>query len=332
MPDMLEKQLAARLRSVGDAVPDTIEPPADLELLVRRRRRTLRRTTRAGVLTAAAVAAGVFALIAVFAAAEPSVEVVDPPPSPVARGAVMLDARGTFVVAIDANARQLSTLASVERGNLSNAQLTNDHRTLWYQSTAGIGGTSCGEILRADVLTGVSHKVGQGLAYAISPDGSRLAVVGEGLDECRAAARPLPAIAWTSDGGRLVRARCAGECEPVRMYDVSHAAPQRVRDGSIQIVDIDVDAKQLAFGPDALFAVAPGGRVRKYDAASFDGLGSVTDERVEQVIPTVAGTFVVQRGSLAAVPELSLVVDGDLRLVRSFADFGTLTPIRPVAR
>jgi hypothetical protein len=26
------------------------------------------------------------------------------------------------------------------------------------------------------------------------------------------------------------------------------------------------------------------------------------------------------------------VVDGDLRLVRSFADFGTLTPIRPVAR
>ena len=58
---------------------------------------------------------------------------VDPLPA----GTVLLAAQGRDVVALGSNGEQLATMIHAQRGAVVDAQITRDHRWLWYLSVAG---------------------------------------------------------------------------------------------------------------------------------------------------------------------------------------------------
>ena len=173
---------------VGDAVPDEVEPPADLEQRVARVRNRRRGMARFTALSAAAIVVVAVATVAVVARpSAPARNRVDVngrpgPADPLAAGTVMLDSRASFVVAVGADGSQVATLVNAGRGTILDAQLTADHHWLWYLSVAKTkkAGAECGEVVRADITSGNSAIVARAVSFAISPDGSRLALAGGG--------------------------------------------------------------------------------------------------------------------------------------------------------
>ena len=162
----------------------------------------------------------------------------------------MLDSHDAFVVGLDRTGHQIATLVSARRGNIIDAQLTRDHRSLWYLSVAGRGGVDCGEVVRAEILTGASTIVAHAVSFAVSPDGARLALAGGGIESglCTSLASPprvqvvvtdtnsgavsawaddgpepvrgVNQMRWSPDGHHVVTRLCNKTCEPLVAFDV----------------------------------------------------------------------------------------------------------------
>src|SRR5205085_1665685 len=201
MPDALEQHLAAGLQAVAGTVPDDLAPPADLEqrvAKVRNRRRGVTLLAALSAVAAVVIAALTIAAITGRAPAPNRVDVSGPGSTadPLVAGTVMLDSRASFVVAVGADGGQVATLVNAARGVIVDAQLTRDHRWLWYLSVAKTkkAGAECGEVVRADIMRGTSEIVAHAVSFAISPDGMRLALAGGG-DFARGACLPLTGAA-----------------------------------------------------------------------------------------------------------------------------------------
>jgi hypothetical protein len=342
--DTLERELAARLRDVGDFVPDVLEPPVDLELRVARRRRRssrARRTTAFAV--AACVAFGVAVVAVVARASSPSrvgvaASISRSDAMNLLSDTVMLDARDRYAVGLNANGRQIITVAASHSGKVVNAQLTRDHKTLWYLSVAGTPGVDCGKLVRADIATGDSRIVGTAIAFGISPDGSRIALSGRGacapapathllvrdLISGRVSSAPDTAaptvISWSPNGDRLV-----ARTDRSTAYDV----PARLG-RALAPRDMPIDGP-AAFGVDGLY-VLEAGRLDRWSLSLTKRTTVVANvgPSASQVVPTAAGTYVVARSEPGGPADQLYVVDhGALVHVRDFRSFGTMTPVLP---
>jgi hypothetical protein len=253
MRSALEQRLADRLHDVGALLPDELDPPADLE------RRVARVGTRhkGRVFTVLSIAALLVVTLGTVAVVSQSSggtrvdvrgrAVIDPLPA----GTVMLDARQSYVVAVDAGGHQVATLVNVQRGTVIDAQLTSDHRWLWYLSVAGRAGKDCGEVVRADVNSGTSEIMARAVSFAISPDGTRLArATGDELedgcvslthidtrahlvisdlrtgdrstwvDQASPRASVFSQMRWSNDGRNVVTRVCGQSCESLVRFEV----------------------------------------------------------------------------------------------------------------
>ena len=264
MPDVLERQLAARLLELADATGDgELVPPADLELqIARRRARTSagRRWTGASV---AAVLAVVVAMVAVVhgtsgtrsvAVSAPSTTVPAAARDPLPAGTVMLAAKGRDVLALDARGHQIATMVHAVRGDIQYARVTADHRELWYLSRKH-GTSACADVVRADIEGRSSMIVTHAVAFDISPDGTRLALYGAGdlahdrcepvrtraggalvvVDIATGAASALEldsagGLRWTSDATAIDVLSCLADgCAPSARVAVPHLLDQPLR-------------------------------------------------------------------------------------------------------
>jgi hypothetical protein len=341
--DTLERELAVRLRDVGDFVPDVVEPPEDLELRVARRRRRSSRARRTTALVAVACVAFGVAVVAVARASTPSRVGVATSTSrsdamDLLSETVMLDARDRYAVGLNANGRQIITVAASHSGNVVSAQLTRDHKTLWYLSVAGTPGVDCGKLVRADIATGDSRIVGTAIAFGISPDGSRIALSGRGacapapathllvrdLISGRVSSAPdnaaPTAISWSAHGDRLV-----ARTDRSTAYDV----PARLG-RALAPRDMPIDGPAV-FGVDGLY-VLEAGRLDRWNLSLTKRTTVVADVEpaASQVVPTAAGTYVVARSEPGGPADALYVVDrGALVAVRDFRSFGTMAPVLP---
>src|SRR5262245_60271695 len=238
MHDVIEQRLAARLREIGEAVPDDIVVPADLQLRVHREQRRVRRARR---WPAVAAAAGVVALVGSLAAVRgaahhDSVRVGSSSPTRAADdalhpGTVMLSSYDHYVVSLDRNGRRNETMV-VSPGVISYARATDTHHAIWYLSHRG-GSRTCGEVVRADVDGQTSTIVARAVAFDVSHDGSRLALYGAGdlaHDQCAPVRGPgtgrvvvvdlttlrsstvaldgVTSLRWSLDGSSVMAVRC----------------------------------------------------------------------------------------------------------------------------
>jgi hypothetical protein len=336
MDDLLERALAAKLREVGDAVPDDIDPPADLELRVaRQRKRSRMSSSSAFAVSMAAVLVAVVATAAVVRLTTPGpspatrARLVDPLPA----GTVMLAAQGRDVVALDAAGNQLATMIHAERGSVVDAQITRDHRWLWYLSVAGTPGRDCGEVVRADIVDRSSTVIAHARSFGISPDARNLALSGYGDVAHGACERAKPAaiatidlwtrtreqvtvdnidaLRYSGDGRSLVGHQCVnGSCDVVTF---GH------HDGVQAISGAKVEAEEFAYDGADLLVVGSARHdvdLFRQSTVQFAFLRTVlsASATIEQVLPTHADLFVV-----ATAP------GKPPRLYR--ADEGALTPI-----
>jgi hypothetical protein len=284
MTSTLEQRLAARLHDVGALTPADVDPPLDLDDRVARRKRqhrSRRGYAFVGLAAAVVVAVGTAAVL-VRSPTTRSVEVHSPTVDPLPSGTVMLDARQSFVVAIDANAHQLATLVHAGRGTVIDAQLTGDHRSLWYLSVAGAAGKECGEVVRADMMSGTSEIVARAVSFAISPDGRRLALAGAGdtgrgscvpltgsstrarvtvidrrdgssatwVDEATPRAYAFNQMRWSPDGRNVVTRVCGETCEALVRFEVPSELDGVLRSHVVAKSGFLGVRPPAAFGPD----------------------------------------------------------------------------------
>jgi len=385
MPDALEQRLAAGLQAVADTVSDDLAPPADLEQRVAKVRSRRRGMTLLAALSAAAAVVIAALAIAAITGRPPAPNRVDvngpgSTADPLAAGTVMLDSRSSFVVAVGADGSQVATLVNAARGVIIDAQLTTDHRWIWYLSVAKTkkAGAECGEVVRADILRGTSTIVAHAVSFAISPDGTRLALAGGG-DGAGAACLPLTDAAvrarvavtdlasqarstwtdavgprvnafnqmrWSNDGRSIVTRVCAATCASIVAYDVpaNLGAPLQLR--TLDRSGFLGEQPSAAFGPDGRLFVLERNVAAEwrdhvqslvvYDAATL--AHPTADLRVDfhwdlkEVVPTEVATFVVgtersESGQATRPTALYRVEHGNLVAVKTFADFGVLTPV-----
>jgi hypothetical protein len=384
MRDTLEQRLAAGLQRVGEKVPDDLDPPADLQERVARVRSRRRAVARLVTLSAAAIVTVALGTVVVAGRApKPNRIDVNGPPEvsdPLAAGTVMLDSRASFVVAVGADGGQVATLVNAGRGTIIDAQLTRDHRWLWYLSVAKTkkAGVECGEVVRADIRRGTSAIVARGVSFAISPDGTRLALAGGGdfaggtclpitdakvparvvitdlatearstwTDEGGARVHAFNQMRWSNDGRALVTRMCDDTCESLVAYAVPDSLGPTLRFRIVDRSGFSGVRPSAAFGPDGrLFVlernVAGHWRDHVQTIAVYDGVTlerSTTVLRVDfgwdlkEVVPTEAGIFVVgsardESGRVARPTALYRVERGGLVPVKTFGDFGVLTPV-----
>jgi len=346
MRDALEQHLEERLRAIGSYVAHEVDAPADLDLRVRRRvRRQRRRARAAGLATVAVLVAGIVVVavltdrppdstVHVAASRRATADQIDP-------NVVMLDARSRFVVGLDAGGHQRETLVVADTGNVVDAQVTADHSTIWYLSVGGRAGIDCGKVVRADVTTGSSRIMFRAFAFAVSPDGARVALSGA---DCSAAARltivdlahansasTLPVshapktLRWSGNGDHLASEVCTGSLCSVATFDAHSLAP----------VATFANASNPMFGADGLYFVEhrAGGllTVMRTDA-QLRAPSPLYSARAASlaVVPTTAATFVF--GTVGKLPPTLFSVGpgenghGVATAVQSFT-YGTLVPV-----
>jgi hypothetical protein len=367
MRDVLEERLAARLRDLGDVTPVELEPPADLNLRVRRRKRRTRVVTRwVGLGIAAAAIIGVTtATVLQGTTGRPGVDVSVHPPAAAPHdalpaGTVLLAAKGRDVVALDATGHTLATMIHAERGAIQYAQVTADHRWLWYLSRKGAG--ACADVVRADIDGRTSKIVTQAAGFAISPDGSRLALFGAGdiahhacivpgavhptrvvvedvntgQTSALADATEITGLQWAPGGTDLIALSCTPtQCNPLQRIDVpSDLRLPLVRHDAL--FDSTSRSSSAAFGADGLYVLqtsARGQAVATYDPQTFelaDTLLTIDARwRVLQVAPTDTTTFVVVAADHRHPSLYEINTSRRLQLVRS-TDPGVLTPVFPL--
>jgi len=315
MSDPLETRLADRLNELGETVGDELPPPVDLELQVlRRRRRTSAKRHGAILAVAAAILAALVTVAAVHGvtghrdslriATSSTIAGPDPVHDALQPGTVMLSARGQFVVSLDANGKRNATMVSLEYGEVSYARATADHREIWYLSSKP-GARACGDVVREDVDAGTTKIVAHAVTFDVSPDGSRLALYGEGdlardrcepvtpggpgrvvvLDLANSSSSGLPiadvsSVRWSPDGAYIVGVSCpATGCRVFRTNDVPRelGAPLTVAPGDPAASRGEtIRSATVAFGAGGLYML---------QATAAAPLGSRVTKRVDLVDP-----------------------------------------------
>jgi hypothetical protein len=369
MRDSLEQRLATRLRTLGETVDDELPPPVDLELQVLRRRRRVRATRRWSAVSIAAAIVAAAATVAVVhgvtggdpirIATSPTTAV--PVRDSLQPGTVMLSARGRYVVSLDARGHTNATMVLAQHGDIMYARATDDHRALWYLSLKK-GSGACGDVVRADIDGRTSTIVTHGVAFDVSPDGSRLALYGAGdlahdrcspvkkglvgrivvLDLTTSASSALnvpnvTSLRWSPDGTYLVSVSCSPSgCAGYDVIDVPGAlgGPLTVEPGGSGARPArSVRSASVVFGPHDLYTLGRGPTVRiervdpraaRVPVLVFSG-GGTWD--VTQVVPTTAGTYVVAARVKSATSALYRIVEGKLVFVRPLDNPGTFTPV-----
>lgn len=352
MRDVLEEQLAARLRDLGDVVPAELEPPADLDARVARAKKAARGRRYGTVL---AIAAGFLVVVAIGTVldgrtGDEAPVAVAPTHDPLPAGTVMLGAKGRFVTARDANGKVLATMVKTTHGNVLDAQVTADHKTIFYRVTDPA--SPCDKIARADIDGRSSEFVARGSSFAISPDGSRLAIAGRGdlaegkcagSGEVRVAVLDLEKgtattpgasgfvdLVWNDDRILLGRScQVVAMCELVALTDSEDASrkvvgygasvAERGADGLYQVL------RGASFSPNSTVVVTRG------DVASDPTyVGEIPGGwAVADIIPTPSDLFVIASPSLEATPRLYRLIDGRPELV-SDVDPGAASPVFPI--
>jgi hypothetical protein len=315
MDDLLERALTARLQEVADTVPDELETPADLELQVARQRKRKRTSSGAAFLLAvAAVVSAAVGVAAVVRSTSPAPRPTTGVPlrDPLPPGTRLLAASGRYVVALDRNGKQLATMVAAKRGSIIDVQITRDHRSLWYLSTTGVPGSSCGEVVDADLVDRTSQIIAHAVSFGISPDARRIALSGYGNvanGGCQAGLKPKLAVIdvwnqtrtniaatrvarslhWSADGKSLLVETCnkGGDCvlrSRALVGDVeTHLRPSAVRE------------RFVAVGADGVYVI-PGGsyQFQRYDTALRHGVfdGEVIDG-TRTIVPATSGVYEV---------------------------------------
>ncbi len=315
MSDPLETRLVARLTALGETVDDELPPPVDLEFQVlRRRRRTSAKRHGAIFAVAAAILAALATVAAVHGttghrdslriATSSTIPGPDPVHDALQPGTVMLSARGQFVVSLDATGKRNATMVSVEHGEVTYARATADHREIWYLSSKN-GARACGDVVREDVDAGTTKIVAHAVTFDVSPDGSRLALYGQGdlaRDRCEPVVPGRPgrvvvldlanssssgltiadvsSVQWSPDGSYLVGVRCpATGCRVFRTIDVPRelGAPLTLAPGDPSSFPGEtIRSATVAFGADGLYML---------QATAPAPLGSPVTKRVDRVDP-----------------------------------------------
>jgi hypothetical protein len=350
MRDVLEDELATRLRNLGAVMPVELEPPADLETRVARAKKSARGRRSVAVLAIAAVFFVVVAFGTVLDGRTGDVApvAVAPVNDPLPKGTVMLGAKGRYVTARDASGKVLATMVTTTHGNVLDAQVTADHKTIFYRVTDPT--SPCDKIARADIDGRTSQFVARGDTFAISPDGTRLAVSGYGdlaSRSCsRAGAGTVAVLDFTNDSttaksgavydslvwdnGVLVARACTGsDCGRVVAWhalwneeQLLASTAQLIARGSRGIYR--VDPPRYSGGPWTV-NVTPGdvtaSPVRLAEIAS--------GWTISGVVPTDADVFVSATAPGQTTPALYRVVDGSLEFVRA-TDIGAASPVFPI--
>ena len=95
----------------------------------------------------------------------------------------MLGERGSSIVALDADGRELETLITLAAGRLvTGAQLMPDHETLWYVTTGdpAVPNHGCPSVVTMDLRTKATSVIGHAFGVAVTTDGKRY-VLGPGV-------------------------------------------------------------------------------------------------------------------------------------------------------
>jgi hypothetical protein len=370
MRDRFEDLLTDRLHDLAGTVPDEITAPADLEWRVARYRRRSHRWVRVG---AAGVAAALLSVVAVLSVVHRSPEratVGVQAPDAISKAGrlkpnvALLDARGRYVVALDAAGHQADTLvvAGPDR-TIRDVQVTADHQSLWYLSTT-TNRKECGRVVRADIGTGASTVVADASAFAVSPDGLRLAYSGP----CEGASREQDAtttvrnlgtgaeelhhgeidvqLAFAPDGRSVITRTCSGHgnCGFLTQEPLASLTPDAKWYGECTMANCGPVSDASAWAGNAPFAIAPGGVYvigTGGDTVEVRAIGALKRATVllragkpwvlQQVLPTRAGVFVV--ASYAKKPlGLYRLAGKKLVLVREYkpGELGKLTPVLPL--
>jgi len=319
MDDLLERALIAKLREVADTVPDDIDPPADLELRVARQRKAKRmNSSTAFVVSMVAVLIAVIGTAAVVRVATngPSAATRAPLVDPLPSGTVLLAAQGRYVVALGYDGEQLATMIHARRGAVVDAQITRDHRWLWYLSVASNSRSGCGEVVRANIVDRSSTVIAHAVSFGISPDARRLALSGYGdvahgacepgkhaaiatIDlwtkaRARASVASADLVRWSGDGRTLVGRQCAhASCKVVTF--VQHDGVPRSRGP-------EVGASAFTYDGNNLLVVSATRHDVDVVRPLSDQYGFVrtvlsSSRTIEQVVPTSGGLFVVAQAA-----------------------------------
>jgi hypothetical protein len=216
-------------------------------------------------------------------------------------------------VALDAQGRQLATMVHAKRGNVVDAQVTDDHRALWYLSVQGKAGVDCGEVVRADVSTGKSTIVARAVAFAISRDGRSLAVYGYGSVETRRCETGKSSATASIDlqTNDVIRNRLVGVRDLVYSpdgYPIARSCrsdPCSIfvflgHDGVYDWTPVTIEANAIAWSDSELYAISPSRRQLKayvWLPRTIDSQRVVLRSRtaLEQVAPTEQGVYVVAK-------------------------------------
>ena len=78
----------------------------------------------------------------------------------------MLGAKGRYITARDASGKILATMVTTTHGEVLDAQITADHKTIFYRVTDDTA--PCDKIARADIDGRTSSFVARGDVFAIS--------------------------------------------------------------------------------------------------------------------------------------------------------------------
>ncbi len=354
MSDELERDLVVRLRALGDAVPDHFDAPAELETRVLRRRRVRRR--RAGAASVAiALAVGAGVVVAASVSAPPSrssVNVASPgrvTADQIDPSVVLLDAKGRFVVGLDAGGHQRETLVAATTGQVVDAQVTADHSTIWYLSVSGKPGVDCGNVVRADVTTGASRIMFHSVAFAIDPAGGRIALAGAGnlaQGKCTTTAsgahvsivsltksesdslpvaRPPSTLRWSTDGTTIAAQTCSPISCSVATFRAAPLAP----------ITTIANSSAPMWGSDGLYVVQPRAKgsvavVRTNSLARSQSTLYVAPTKSLVALPTTAGLFAFGLVGVASPTLLSIGPGpGGVSVATPIAQhsYGTLVPV-----
>ncbi len=348
MRDHFEGVLTERLNDVAGAVGDDVRPPADLGWRVAKFRRRGRTRLRVGLGIAAALVSILAVTEVVTRSSEPRTVGIRSTPDAVSKAGrlkpnvALLDARGRYVVALDAAGHQVDTLVVAPPGRtITDVQVTADHQQLWYLSVTA--GEACGQVVRADIGTGRSQIVVNANAFAVSPDGSRLAYTGPcgppteqsdarttirdvatGAEEVHSGERDVQ-LAFAPDGRSLVARSCEAPTDCGRIGWVAFGSP--ILNGADTPFAVASDGVYFFAGNRLTIRVAGWKSMQPAKTLLTVGKGWT----LQQVLPTRAGVFVV--GSYAKQPVALYQVSGkSLVRVRAYrpGELGKLTPVLPL--
>jgi hypothetical protein len=354
MRDVLEEQLAARLRDLGDVVPAELEPPDDLDARVAQARKSARARRYGAVLAVAAVFLVVVAIGTVLdgRTGDEAQIAVAPVSDPLPEGTVMLGAKGRYVTARDATGNVLATMVTTTHGNVLDAQVTADHKTIFYRVTDP--NSPCDKIARADIDGRTSQFVARGDAFAINPDGTRLAVSGYGdlaSGKCSATGEGVVAVLDLENGATTKREGTAyrellwngdellvgqacdllAECGEVVGWTDLQSAPRVLEQAGTDAIER---------GPDGLYQVVrsqqkPGYStvVLRTGAATAPPiqLGEVSPGfTVRNIVPTESDLFVVASAPGASGDARLFRLDADGMTLVSDTDPGATSPVFPI--